>query len=311
MATSDTSGVEGTASAQAQAADYNKGLLAATSAYTIWGLFPLLFRQLDAVEPITVVANRIVWSVIFIAILLVALGRAKETIEAMQSWRTIKGLFVSAAFLSVNWLVFVWAVNNGQVLEASFGYFITPLVSVALGTLFLRERLNRLQMLSVSIAVIAVAILAVGVGGLPLVSLTLAFTFGLYGYIRKKVTVGAVPGLFIETLLLLPFALGYLIYATNVHGGAIYADPRLLTFLVLTGPATSITLILFAFGARRLELKLIGMLQYIAPSMHLLLAIFLFNEHLGIAQIWSFAVIWVSLAIYSYDSFQNRNKKLV
>lgn len=291
------------------AADRKFGVIAALSSYFIWGLFPLLFQQLETVEPLTVVAHRIVWSALFVGVILFFRGRMKEVRAALSHWKSIRGIFLSAVLLAINWLVFIWSVSNGLVLEASFGYFITPLVNVALGMVILGERLNRLQTLSVVIALIAVGILATGLGGLPLVSLALAGSFGLYGYFRKTVNVGSAPGLFVETLMLLPFALAYLAYGFYTNGAGVLADTHLVIFLLLTGPATSITLILFAYGAKRLEMSMIGMLQYIAPIGHLLLAIFWFREELGHAQVLSFSVIWISLAIYSYDNLRRRPKR--
>lgn len=290
-------------------AERRSGGLAALGAYGMWGLFPLIFRLLDAVSPLAVIAHRIVWSFLLVGAILWRGGRFKEVREALSRPETMRGMVASALLLSVNWLVFVWAVHNDRVLEVSFGYFINPLVSVAIGMVLLRERLSRGHAVALAIALAAVAIMATGISGLPLVSLTLAFTFGFYGYFRKTVSVGSAPGLFVETLVLLPLALGYLVFSLVTEGPGPWADPWLLGWLIFTGPATSAALILFAYASKRLKLATLGMFQYIAPSGHFLLAIFAFGEPLNMTQLISFAMIWVSLAVFSLDSLRNRSKK--
>src|SRR5690606_33238970 len=207
-----------------------------------------------------------------------------------------------------NWLLYVWAVETGQVLEASFGYFINPLVNVAMGMVLLGERQNRLQTISILIAVVAIGIQAVGLGAIPFVALGLALSFGFYGYFRKTAHLGPATGLFAETAMLTPAALGFILYTFVVSGPGVHADPYLMTLLVLTGPATAIPLLLFAFAVRRLRLTTIGMFQYIAPSIQFLVAILLFGEHLNGLRLLSFALIWLSLIVYSYDSFRRRSR---
>ena len=282
------------------------GVLAAISAYGMWGLFPVLFRLLDAVSPLLVIVHRIIWSFFLVGAILVQRGRLGEVRAALTDLKTLRGMTASALLLSVNWLAFVWAVHNEKVLEISFGYFINPLVSVAIGIVLLGERLSRGHAIALIIALVAVAIMATGISGLPLTSLTLAFSFGFYGYFRKTVAVASVPGLFVETLILFPVALGYLAFVVMTEGWGAMANPFTFAILVLTGPATSIALILFAYGSKRLKLATIGMIQYIAPSGHFLLAIFAFGEPLNLTQLVSFAMIWVSLIVFSADSFFRR-----
>lgn len=280
------------------------GVFAALGAYGVWGFFPVLFRALEAVNPVAVVANRVVWSFFLVGAILWQRGRLPEVRTALSNWPSLRGVLLSSVLLSVNWLVFVWAVDAGRVLEVSFGYFINPLVSVAIGMVLLGERLNRWQTLAIAVALIAVAIQSAGLGQFPVVSLTLALCFGFYGYIRKTVNVGSAAGLFVETLVMLPFAAGYIIFTLVTGGSGPYTDLWLLGLLILTGPATSGALILFAYAARRLPLSLMGMFQYIAPSMHFVIAIWWFGEPLNQVQLLSFALIWVSLAIYTGDSWQ-------
>ncbi len=288
--------------------DRRLGLIAAFSTYAGWGFFPLLFRALESVDPVNVVANRIVWSFLLVGGILIGRHRMAEVRDVLRDRRAVRGIFISAVLLAINWLTFVWAVNNEKVLEVSFGYFITPLVSIAIGMVLLGERMNRWQQLAISIAAIAVVIQAMGLSGMPLVSMQLALSFGFYGYFRKTVNVGSVPGLFIETMMLLPLALAYMIFRFVTSGGAEYADPWIFFLLLLTGPATSGALILFAFAARRLPLSTMGMFQYIAPSIHFLMAIWLFGEALNLVQLSSFVMIWASLAVYSFDSYQRGRK---
>jgi len=284
--------------------DRRTGLIAAFGTYASWGFFPLLFRALEGVDPINVVANRIVWSFILVGGVLIGRHRMGEVRDVLGDWRSLRGIIISSVLLAINWLTFVSAVNHEKVLEVSFGYFITPLVSIAIGMVLLGERMNRWQKVSIGIAVIGVIIQALGLSGMPLVSLQLALSFGFYGYFRKTVNVGSIPGLFIETMVLLPVALAYMGYSFVTGGGAEYADPWTFSLLLLTGPATSGALIMFAYAARRLPLSTMGMFQYIAPSIHFLMAIWLFGEALNMVQLLSFVMIWVSLAVYSHDSYQ-------
>lgn len=302
-----TTGTQDAAAQEAAAANQRSGVLAALGAYGTWGLFPLLFRALDSVEPFTVVAHRVVWSFVLVGGILWRRGRLGEVRAALSSRSSFFGILISALLLSVNWVVFIWAVDTERVLEVSFGYFINPLVSVAIGMALLSERFNRMQALALVIALVAVGVQAMGLGSLPIVSLVLASTFGFYGFFRKTVNVGSAPGLFVETLILLPVSGLYLILRSVMDGAGPHADPVLMGLLILTGPATSLALIMFAYAAKRLRLSTMGMFQYIAPSAHFLLAVFLFGEPINATQLISFGLIWVSLAVFSADSFRKRS----
>jgi chloramphenicol-sensitive protein RarD len=200
-------------------------------------------------------------------------------------------------------------VETGQVLEASFGYFINPLVNVFLGMVLLGERQNMLQTVSIGIALVAIAIQAIGLGSFPFVALGLALSFGFYGFFRKTAALGPTSGLFAETLMIAPVALAYVVYHLATHGVGIHADPYLMTLMVLTGPATAVPLLLFAYAVRRLRLTTIGMFQYIAPSLQFLVAILVFGEHLNGLRLFSFGLIWLSLAVFSYDSYRRRPRR--
>ncbi len=285
------------------------GVMAAFGAYGSWGLFPLMFRLLDGISSPVIVAHRVVWALIFVGIILKWNGRFGEVAAALKNRRILMLITLSAALLAANWLIFIWAVETDRVLEISLGYFINPLVNVALGMAFLGEKQNRWQWLAIVIAIIAMLVQSVGLGAFPLVSVSLALVFGVYGYLRKTVNVGSAPGLFVETLIMAPVALAYLAYTFLSVGAGAQADPVKLIYLVLTGPATALALLMFAYGARRLRLTTIGMIQYIAPSMHFVTAVFLFKEPINAIQLLSFAMIWISLGIFSFDSLRSHGKK--
>jgi chloramphenicol-sensitive protein RarD len=282
------------------------GVLAAVAANLIWGFFPVLFNLLDGVDPVLVVAHRIVWSLLLVGAILVFGGRWGETLSVLRDRRTLVRLLVSAALLTVNWLIYVWAVENGQVLETSFGYFVNPLANVALGMVLLGERQNRWQAVSIGIGVIAMLIQAAGVGGVPWVSLGVAGSFAHYSYMRKTVKANSATGLFVETLLLSPLAALYIAWSVASAGPGPHADPRLFGLLVFTGPATTAALLFFAYAVQRLRLTTTGVIQYIAPSMQFLLAIFYFGEALNPLRLFGFALIWLSLAVFTADSLRRR-----
>jgi chloramphenicol-sensitive protein RarD len=280
------------------------GLVAGLAAYMMWGFVPLVFKLLDGVPAATIVADRTIWSLLFVGAILLLRGRTAEIRSALADRATLRSMLVSSVLLVGNWLVYVWAVESGQVLEASFGYFINPLANIAIGMVFLGERHNRWQLVSIAIAVVAIGIQAVGVGGVPYIALSLAISFAAYGYFRKTARVSSTTGLFVETLLLLPLAAGYLGFTFLRDGGiGPHADPFLMGMLLVTGPATAVPLLLFAFAVQRLRLTTIGMLQYLAPSIAFVLAITVFGEALNPVRLVSFGLIWFSLLVYSVDSY--------
>ena len=296
--------------AAAAPAEARKGAAAALASYLLWGFLPLLFHLLESVGALTIVADRTIWSLLLVGAVISVSGQRAEVVAALRNRALLIRLLMSAVLLAGNWLLYVWAVEAGKVLEASFGYFINPLVNVALGMVLLGERQNPRQAAAIAIAVVAIGIQAIGMGSVPFVAIGLALSFGFYGFLRKTVPVSSTSGLFIETLLLAPVALLYLGYTFTVAGPGPHTDPMLLSLLILCGPGTAVPLLLFAYGVRRLRLTTIGMFQYIAPSIQFVLAITFFGESLNPVRLLSFALIWMSLALFSADSYWTRGRPL-
>ncbi|MFB9983198.1 EamA family transporter RarD [Mesorhizobium kowhaii] len=279
-----------------------RGFLLALGAYLLWGLLPFYMKAVAHLPLAEVIAHRIVWSVPIAAAVLVWAGRTADFKAALRSPRTIAMAALTAALISVNWGIYVWAIAVDRTVETALGYYINPLVSVVVGALLLGERLDRLQIAAVVLAAVAVAVLTIEGGKLPWVSLALAFSFAAYGFFRKTLPIGPSQGFLLEVLLLSVPALGYIAYliATGqdhiVSGGG--ADTALL---IGCGPVTSVPLLLFAFGAKLLRLSTIGIMQYIAPTMVFLIAVLIFDEPFGTTQAVAFALIWAALAIYSWS----------
>ena len=275
------------------------GLLQGLGAYGIWGLLPLFFWLLDGVDAGEVVAMRVLWSVALLGGLILLLRRGPALAAALRSRRAMGFLAISAALISVNWLVYIWAIQHHHVLEASLGYFLNPLVNVLLGVVLLRERLGVAQIAAVALAGLGVAILAAGAGQGIWISLTLAFTFGFYGLVRKIAPVESLEGLAIETAILAPFA-GIYLYWLSGHAGLGFGQTPLWTVaLALSGIVTATPLLLFAAAARRLPYSTLGLLQYLAPTMQFVLAITFFGERMTLAHAICFALIWTGLAVYA------------
>jgi chloramphenicol-sensitive protein RarD len=288
----------------AAASDRRFGLICGVFAYTIWGLFPLYLRELPPAGAFEIVAHRIVWSVPFGALILSWRGQWKETLAALMKMRVVALLALSAVLISANWLVYVWAVANERVLQASLGYYINPLLFIAAGVFVLKERLTLAQGVGVALAAAGVLALIVGAGVVPWPSFILAASFTAYGYVRKTTPAGAMPGLFIETLLLAPAALGS-IYFLDQAGATTFGQHglRLDLLLLAAGPMTVGPLVLFALAARRLSLTTIGFLQYIGPTGQLLLGIY-FGEPFTTAHAICFGLIWSALALTSIDALR-------
>jgi chloramphenicol-sensitive protein RarD len=286
---------------QNAAAGLGYGILA----YLIWGVFPVYFKALAAVPALQVVSHRIVWSVLFLWIIIGWRGTWQDLQDAFRNRRALMLLTASALLIATNWLVFIIAVGHAQVIQSSLGYFMTPFISVLLGVVFLQERLRRIQLLSLILAAIGVLLLTGQYGRFPWVALILALTFGSYGLLRKIVAVDSLTGLTVETLLLGPAALGYLIFVSWQGNSAFAAHgPLTGSLLVLAGVATAVPLLLFASAARRLRLATIGFLQYTTPTMHFLLAVLLYKEPFTRAHLTSFLFIWSGLCCYSYDAWR-------
>ncbi|MBU1004176.1 MAG: EamA family transporter RarD [Proteobacteria bacterium] len=278
------------------------GGLAAFTAFLSWGLLPVYWKALGMVPALELLCQRITWSLLFMGLLLAAMGRLGEVRRAVTSRRTMLLLTASSALISLNWFTYIWAVNSGHVVECSLGYFIAPLVNMLLGFLFFRDRLRPLQVLAILLALAGVMNLVVGYGRFPWIALTLAFSFGLYGLVRKVVQVESAPGLFLETLILGLPASGYLLLLWAQGAGALGAHgPQIDTLLVGAGVVTALPLMAFAFGARRLSLVTLGVLQYVAPSCMFLLGVFVYGETFSPAHRTTFLLIWAGIALYTTE----------
>jgi chloramphenicol-sensitive protein RarD len=280
----------------------NAGLAYATLAFVAWGLFPLYFRWLQSVDALEVSLHRSAWTLVLVIALLTALRRWQWLVPVLRQPRGLLPIALSAALLFGNWLVYVWAVQHGHVVEASLGYFINPLVNVTLGVLVLRERLNRVQWLAVGIAAAGVLWMTLMTGRAPWIALVLAFSFGLYGLLRKTSSLGAIEGLALETLLLSPLVVPWLLWwAAQEGSGMGRGDPLLVALLLGTGPLTALPLLWFAAGARRLPLATLGLVQYVAPTLQFLIGWWVFGEPVDAQRLVGFALIWLALALYSAD----------
>nr|WP_319386952.1 EamA family transporter RarD [uncultured Roseibium sp.] len=286
-------------------AEFRQGLFFGLSAYVMWGFFPAYYKLTDSVPADIVVSHRIVWSILFVGLFLYLRGRWQEVREALEQPAILVRLMASATFIGVNWLVFVWAIEQERVLDVSLGYFINPLVSILVGLVVLKERLSMGQGFAVAIATLAVLIQAILAGGVPWVSLILAFSFAGYGYVRKVTPVKATPGMFVETLLLFPLAAAYLLYSLGTGADAlVLGDIPVLIALIGTGIVTALPLTLFSAAARRLPLFMLGLMQYLAPSLHFLMAVYVWHEPLDPTKLLAFSMIWAALAVFTLDSWQ-------
>lgn len=277
------------------------GAFAALTAFLCWGVFGIYFHALGAVPAAEVLAHRILGGALFALLFQLAWGRLAEIRVALTDTKVLRGLLGSSVAIAINWGVFIWATANGRALEASLGYFIFPLISVVLARVVLGERLSRRQGAAVALAALGVGwLMAAGVG-LPWVALVLAFSFGAYGLLRKTIVVGAMAGLFVEAVVLVPLALGYLLWS---GGGVVVHDatPQVITLIAVAGPLTAIPLALFAYGARRLRLSTLGLMMYINPTVQMLVAVFLFGEVFTQAHMVAFAAIWCGLCLYSWPA---------
>ena len=277
------------------------GILLGLGAYLTWGFLPIYMKAIGAVSAPEILANRILWSLLLLVGIIAATRRWAPVAELLRAPGTLAVLAVTAMLIAVNWLVYIWAVNAGFVLQTSLGYFVTPLVNVLLGIVVLRERLRRAQTGAVALAAIGVALLAFAQGGLPWISLVLAFSFSVYGLLRKMAPVDPLTGLLAETALLAPMSLFYIAtFGAHRFGG----DASLDLLLVLSGVITAAPLLMFAASTKRLRYATVGLLQYVAPTIQFLLAVLLYHEPLTGAHIATFAFIWAGLVVYATDSLR-------
>jgi chloramphenicol-sensitive protein RarD len=285
-----------------------RGTLLGLASYVMWGMFPLYWPLLEPGGALEILGHRILWSLVFVVLVLVA---ARRGVRDLPQDRRARGLLaIASALIGVNWGVFIWAVNHGHVLESSLGYFINPLVSVALGVIVLGERLRRVQWVAVGIATLGVVVLAVDAGGFPWIALTLAFSFGTYGLVKKVVGVGPVEGLVVETAILVPLALGYLVWLT-IDGKSTFtshgADHTLL--LMSGGAVTAVPLMFFAAAVAAAPLSRLGVLFYINPMIQFVIGTFVRHEPLGAGRLIGFVIVWVALIVFTADTATNHRRQ--
>lgn len=289
------------------------GYICATFAFLFWGgLSPIYFKEVANVDAFEILIYRIVFSVFTILPFLILKHEIRAVFNTLKDLKKVKYLFASTFFVSLNWLIFIWAVGNGKILETSLGYYINPLINVLLGFLFFNERMTRNQYIAIFIAFVAVSYQLVTLGHIPIISFSLALSFGVYALIRKKINVGSQVGLFVEVLLLFPFALAYLIYL-YINGNMAFiqnSSPYISFMLTLAGLITVIPLLLFNSAAIRIRLSTLGFFQYIAPTVSFILAIFIYNEEFNQDKLISFVLIWIALFIFSLDSIKKLKNRI-
>jgi len=291
--------------------DNKIGQIYAVFAFLFWGaIAPIYFKQVASVDPLEVLIHRVIWSFIILIPLLFITKQIDVLKLLSQNYTKLKYLFLSTIFISLNWLVFIWAVANDKIMETALGYYINPLISILLGYLFFSERMTRNQYIAIFIACLAVFYQLIALGSLPLISLALGFSFAFYGMIRKKINVGSIVGLFVETLMLLPFSLLYLWYIISNDSISFLNSSTYTSFMLsMGGLVTIIPLLLFNGAATRIKLTTLGFFQYIGPSCAFLVAIFIYHEEFNFDKLISFSLIWIALIIFSLDSLKKRKNR--
>ncbi len=282
------------------------GLISALIAYSIWGFLPVYFKFVHTVPALEMLAHRIVWAVPFGAAIVLFRRQFPEVRRALLHRRTLFFLLLSATFVSVNWFLYIVTIARNEIFQASLGYYINPLMYVMVGVLFLGEKLRRFQAIAVVLAAIGVAVLTLSSGQFPWIAIALAVSFTVYGVIRKQVVVGAMAGLFIETLFIAPFAIFYLVWLSRAHVAVLAtADTAMVSLLALSGPLTVLPLLFFALAARRLRLTTLGMMQFLAPTLNFGVAVY-YGETLTTAHMICFACIWVAIGLFVYDAWRRK-----
>jgi len=284
-----------------------QGISLGLSAYLIWGLVPIYWPHLQPATPLEILAHRVVWSLLFVVVVISATGKIKTTLAVLENKRSLCLLAIASVLIATNWGLFIWASVNGHILDSALGYYVTPLVSVGLGVFFLKEKLRQLQWVAIAIAGIAVIYLATAHGKVPYVAVGLASSFGVYGYVKKLANVPAIESLAVETLVLFPLALGYLIWLGQ-HGNGTFGSHSVghSFWLVSSGVVTAVPLILFSASAIRVPLSTIGLLQYVGPSVQFIVGLWYFHEHMPTSRLVGFLLTWLALVILTYDGLRNR-----
>ena len=291
-----------------------RGLLLAFSAYLLWGAFPFYFALLAAADPVEIIGHRIFWSFLFCIVGVLLVREWSHLREVMATPRLFWGLAAAGVLVSVNWLVYVWGVLNDHIVDASLGYFINPLFTVALAVLVLRERLRTAQKVAVGVALVAVVVIAIGYGQFPWVALTLAVSFGIYGLVKKQVggTVSPLVGLTVETAMLSPLALGYLLWLQSTGSSAYLAHgPGLTTALTLAGAVTAVPLLLFAAASGRIPLSMMGLIQYLTPCIQFSIGVWVMHEAMPPSRWVGFGLVWVALVLLTVDSLRAARRPIL
>lgn len=288
----------------------NKGILLGAGAYAMWGVFPVYFKALQAVPALEILFHRVVWSFLFLVIVVLARGNWRGLKSAASSPRVLTIYTLAAVLLAGNWLIYVWGVNSGHIVETSLGYFINPLFSVAMGVFLLREKLRPMQWVPVGLAAMGVLYLTIQYGSLPWIALGLTFTFGLYGLIKKTAPLGALRGVTLETGILFLPSLAYLFFLDSQGSAAFgHAGLTITLLLAMVGVVTALPLLMFASSARLIPLWLLGLLQYIAPTGQFLIGVFVYDEPFSSVQLVGFSIIWMALLLFTLEGFYHRRKR--
>ncbi len=293
---------------QQSASAARQGVLAGLFAYLLWGIFPVYFKLVGDVSSIEVLGHRIVWAVPFGALIVALRGQWGEVRRALTHRRMLMGLTLAAACISLNWFIYVWAVQHDRIFDTSLGYYINPLIYVLAGVIFFNERLRRLQLAAVVLAAIGVSVLTISGGVFPWVALSLAILFTAYGIIRKQIVLGAMPGLFVETLVLCPVAMLLFLWVEHAGGLGFGSTAETSWLLLLAGPATVVPLLLFTIAARRLTLATVGFMQFIAPTLQFMTGVY-YGEALTTPHVVCFALIWIAVTLFSWDALSTSRKK--
>lgn len=280
-----------------------QGVIYAILAFVFWGLVPIYFKLISSVSPMEILIHRILWSVVFLSILIVATKQTKTLKKILKDKKKMKILFLTSILVSSNWLIFIWAISNDKITEASLGYYINPIVNVILGILFFSEKPTKFQKIAILFALFAIVNEIISFGSIPLVSVSLALTFGFYGMFRKKISLPSVAGLYIETLLISPFAIIYFIYLVYTSANMFVFPPNYISWLlVCAGLITVIPLLWFNAATTRISLVKLGFLQYIGPTLAFLLGVFVYHEPFDEKKLITFAFIWIALIFFTMDS---------
>jgi len=284
------------------------GILSGLAAFTSWGFLPAYWKQMQAVGPFEILCHRVVWSCIFLSLIIFSQKRWKEVGSIIKTPAKLKGLILSGFLIGFNWFIYIWAVNAGRVVETSLGYYITPMINVLIGYLLLGETFSRQQCVAVLFALAGVIYSLISYGALPMFALILSVSFAVYGYARKKIQAEPIPGLLIETLVLLVPAMGYILFRQISSTSLFLHDLKLTLWMIGAGVVTSMPLVWFAAAAKRLTLSTIGILQYLAPSIAFVLGVFVYKEEFTRHNLITFGFIWVGVCLYTWESLKKNRK---